>query len=158
MTLLSSRWTFFLKYVFPTIWIGAVGLGTVALWAGLTDDPAPAETKWGLLVVWIAGSLWFVWVSGRLKRVSLEGSELVVSHQHSTIRVPLAAVSEIREARLMNPRLITVRLAHPVESLDKVAFLAPYAFLFPFAGHPLVKELKARVEAAKQTGREDRAR
>lgn len=151
MILLSSRWTFFYKYVFPTVWIAGFGFGTLALWAGLMDDPEAAtpEMRWVFLVTWIAGTVFILWFTRRLKRVSVEGPELVVSSDGEEVRIPLTAVAEVRETRFWSPKMIEIRLDRPVAYPDQIVFAAPMAFQWPFTDHPVVKELNLRIQQAK---------
>lgn len=77
---LSSAQTFWMKFVFPTIWISMFGLGTLALFLGALrgpdNSPPPDGMKWGFLAAWIAGTAFIYWASARLKRVRTDGSAL----------------------------------------------------------------------------------
>ena len=83
---LSSRLTFFYKFVFTTIWPAAFGLAALVVFL----QPA-ARAKGAYLPLLLVGALgsWFLWrLCSGLKQVDLDGDSLVVSNYRRSIRVP----------------------------------------------------------------------
>src|SRR5437762_2850929 len=70
---LSSAQIFFMKLVFPAVWISMFGLATIGLFLRAFHDPnnamATGWMKWQFLAIWIAGSALIWWSCVRLKRV-----------------------------------------------------------------------------------------
>jgi hypothetical protein len=145
-TYLSSNWTFFYKFVFPTLWISGFGLGTVQLWLGnfhgAGNSLPPPELKLVFSAVWIIGSAFILVVSASLKRVRFNG-QLLVSNYFREIRIPLNAVIDVKQNRWMNWRPITIYLREPTEFGDRVAFMPRQRFRIQFwRADPIVAELK----------------
>ena len=88
-----------MKFVFPPLWIGGFGAGTVVLWM---DGwcPAPlAAVKWVFLGAWLGGSAVIWWTCVRLKRVRIDEAYLYVSNFRTEVSIPLAALARISESR-----------------------------------------------------------
>jgi hypothetical protein len=149
---LSSRWTFAYKYLFPTLWIPAFGLATVAIWVGRTNegDAIPTAIKLFVFAAWIVGSLVILWLALRLWNVQLESGHLIVSNGSKEIRIPITQIEDITETRLWNPKMIKISLGRSSDYPDQIVFLAPMKFQFTFSDHPMVGELRAAVERAKR--------
>ena len=68
-----------MKIIFPIVWIGGWGIGTLAMFLGVlegTDEPL----KWKFLLGWISGSALSYWSGIRLKAVSVDDNCLYVSN------------------------------------------------------------------------------
>jgi hypothetical protein len=56
---ISSAQTFFMKWIFPGLWVGGVGLITYGGWFGILhrrDGRNPEWMKWWFLIVWLFGT------------------------------------------------------------------------------------------------------
>src|SRR6266550_2209252 len=108
---LSSAQTFWMKFLFPTIWISMFGLGTLGLFLGAfrgaDGSPPPEGLKWGFLAAWIAGTIFICWACARLKRVRIEDSAIYVSNYLKEIRVPFDAVADVTENCWVNIHPVT---------------------------------------------------
>ena len=149
---LSSRLTFFYRFVFPLLWIPGFGLATLVLWTGgtTTGEPIPIEVKFIFLAGMIAGSLTILWLALRIRTVYLERDRLVVSEGLREIRIPLTAIVEVKESRMWNPKMVTVVLDRSSEYPDRVVFIAPMTFQFVWSDHPVVRELRGHIDRAKR--------
>lgn len=146
--LLSSKWTFFYKRIYPVAWILLCGALTAFLWT--TSCSGLGWLRGVALIVFIGGSLFFFWYSSRLKHVWLRGDRLVVTDFRTEEEIPLTEVVDVRETRLWNPKLIRLTLVRPGKWGDEIVFMAPMRFSFVFLNHPLVTELRELV--AKRRG------
>ena len=146
--LLSSRLTFFYKRVFPVVWIIALGIGTLFLW--ICDYKGTSSFKWFLLICLLGGSIFLRWFSEKLKVVSLQGEQLVVSDYRTEETIPLQQIDEVKETRIWNPKLIKLRLNRPGRWGDEIVFIAPLRFQFIFSNHPLVRELRDIIRKARR--------
>ena len=86
---LSSRLTFFQKFVFPIFWIGMFTAATVTMFVAAAPGNAVPALRWIFLAVTVGGGAWIYWAFGRLKRVRLSGDNLLVSNFRDEMRVPL---------------------------------------------------------------------
>ena len=150
--LLSSRWTFFQKWVFPVVWIAGFGAGTLAIFrdpGGVTYNGvrggAPPGVEWIFLAAWVAGTTLILWVSLPLKRVRLSDGALLVSNfLGPELRVPFGMIADVRQNRWINARPITVRLRADVPGLGaRFTFLPPTRLRFAvWHEDPEVAELR----------------
>ena len=142
---LSSAQTFWMKFLFPTIWISGWGLGTLALFLGAfrgpDNTPAPPEMKWGFLAGWVAGITFMYWACARLKRVRVEDSAIFVSNYLKEIRIPFDAIAAVTENRWINTHPITIHLRSATEFGDRIIFM-PKIRIFGWRSHPVVTELR----------------
>ncbi len=147
---LSSAQTFWMKFVFPTIWISMFGLGTLALFLGAFrgpgNSPPPESMKWGFLAAWIAGTIFIYWGCARLKRVRIEDSAIYVSNYLKEIRIPLDAVADVTENRWINIHPVTIHLRASTEFGDRITFM-PKIRIFSWRSHPVVAELRELAHA-----------
>lgn len=132
----SSAWTFFYKYVFATIWIAGFGLGVAGMFA--VSEPA----RWLFLMLWLGGSL-FLWVTCvRLKYVEMWDDKLFISNLFRDARVPLSEIQDVRQNRLINTRLITIRFRNKTPFGWAITFMPPLSLRL-FSEDPLVASLRA---------------
>lgn len=144
---LSSSATFYYKVIFPTLWIGMFGLGTLGLWLGIFNQPTlpPLEIKYIFLIAWIIGSSFILSLALRLKSVSLMGDYLVIKNFNRTIQAPIRNMKKISESRFINPKTISLTFYPPSEFGEKISFIpkAKYRLtLNPFSEHPIVTKLR----------------
>ena len=132
---LSSAWTFWMKFVFPAIWILAFGYVTF-LWSG-----GPPQTKFVFLVVWIVGTTSILWVYAGLKRVRMDERQLYVSNYFQEIYVPFSAITDVKQNRWINSRPITICLRDATQFGDKLTFMPKQRIQF-WSLDPVVNELK----------------
>jgi hypothetical protein len=158
---LSSRWTFYHKFVLPVVITGAMLAGT---WFARVhpDSPrlhgpggTPPDQVWlmvlGVTVIVIVAVGLMV---APLKRVVLSGDELVISNFRSEIRVPLTNVAEIGKLSLTDPKRHTIRFEESTEFGDKVTFMVPRRWgLNKWVESEDVQELRRAWEAAREKRR-----
>ena len=74
MRVLSSGWTWFYKFIFPTVWIGGFGFGTLMMF--LAPDSFSGDDVRGIrdefLTILVLGSALIYWSCIRVKRVSID--------------------------------------------------------------------------------------
>ena len=133
---LSSYDTFFLKFVLPAIWIPLFGFGTLTMFVISFDEPG----KWICLLMWIAGTAWFLWDARRLKVVSVDENFLYASNYQKEIAIPLSDIYDVTENIWLNTHPVTIHLKHPSEFGDKIVFIPKGRFVF--SSHPVVFQLK----------------
>jgi hypothetical protein len=150
---ISSSLTFVYKVVFPAIWIGGFALVTIAMFAGViqTDRRAAADgapDKWMFLLITVVGGAFIYWFCVRLKGVELDSESLYISNFVGEIRVPLRDVSQVLENRWVNIRPVTIVFQRETDYGRSIVFMPKVRFLWPFASHPIVAELRAAVDHA----------
>lgn len=135
--LLSSHQTFFYKFIFPPIWIGASGLGLMKAGFG-----APARAWPIVLVGWIVAIGFVYWSCARVKRVSIDEQFLYVSNYFNEIAIPFSDIGDVTQNPWSNNQHVTIRFKVPNEFGGAIVFMPRFRF-FPFAGrHPVVDRLK----------------
>lgn len=137
--ILSSRLTFFYKFIFPTLWIG--GFAFTTLWVFRVHDATKdVDVRWLVLAALLLGSLGIYWSCMRLKWVALDGDNLVISNYGREVRVPLSSIDRFSSSLLMNPEIIWVHFRLPTPFGNRIIFMPPQRF-FAFTRHPLAKRL-----------------
>lgn len=139
MKQISSKWTFFYKYIFPFLWI--TGSGIIAL-VFLSEEGFEQQTGNLWIVLFLSGSYIVIWFSLKIKCVSLVEDGFLVSNYLREYRVSFMDVEDIKETRLWNPKLIKINLKRDYPFGGQIVFIAPYRFQPVFMNHPLVKELR----------------
>jgi hypothetical protein len=139
---ISSRGTFFIKFIFPAMWIIGVGWGAASEFAG-RGDGAPAS-RWGVLALWVAGSAFFLWFCVPLKRVRLDGNVLRVSNFRREIAAPRSQIASVAQNRWLTLRPITIRFRDDMPFGRRITFIPPARFRrLAWQEDPIVRELRA---------------
>jgi hypothetical protein len=144
---LSSAWTFSAKFVFPAVWIAGFGLGTILLWFGGlqygNNALPPPQVKFMFLGMWLLGSAFTLWANAGLKRVRLDGGQLLVSNYVREIRIPFSAITDVKQNRWLNSRPITIYFRDATELGDRATFIPKWRIRILFwRMDPVVDELK----------------
>ena len=142
---LSSAWTFWAKFVLPSVWILGFGLGTILLWSGDLIDAInampPPQTRFVFLAVWLLGTTFILWANAGLKRVRMDERQLHVSNYVREIHIPFSAITDVRQNRWLNSRPITIHFRDVTGFGDKVTFMPKQRIQF-WRVDPIVSELK----------------
>ena len=155
MTQISSRMTFFYKRVFPIFWFGfltlfIIGPGVIAWTSG--NAPPPMFFAVPIFMMVFGYFLMKRFVFNLVDEVLDAGDALLVKNGGQQERIPLADITNISYAQMMNPPHVTLSLRQPSSFGDKVTFCAPTRLL-PFAPSPVIDDLIRRVDAARRRGR-----
>lgn len=141
----------YIRVLIP-IWLVGFGAANAAIWLGFWGEPEPApfSIKAQLLVMWLAGSGYFLWLGRRLSDVWIERDELIVVRRGLEERIPLAAVEDVTQSWFHNPKQIKLRIRPGSASRDTVVFLAPMRmFVLPFSDEPVTRMLRRLVDQAR---------
>ena len=116
------------------------------------SDKFPQWLSWFLGVTCILASIFGM---RQHKRVSLDGSTLVVSNYLTDIHVPVADIGTVKQIiAAKDPNYITVEFTHDTPFGRQITFLPPWkppARWFKAPQYPVVAELQQLVTADKQS-------
>jgi hypothetical protein len=122
--MLSSRWTYFLKFIFGPLWILLLGFLALAaviapqkVFAGPQGEPPPPGLQWIVVVIWAIGSAGIMRFTMPLKRVELRDGRLSVSNYRRQWELLPHDIHSVRQSRWVNGRPIRVTLRHDVDGL-----------------------------------------
>lgn len=144
---LTDGSTFYWSRVFPTLWMGLVGVGVALVWMDVFGDATvPLEVKTTVTAIWAGLSTLFFRTFGRFKDVWLDGDDLLIGDPRRGIRVSLGEIREVKESRLQQVKNITLKLARPTPLGDSITFVPKglKTFLFPYTSSPVADELRER--------------
>jgi hypothetical protein len=150
---ISSRNTFFVKRLFPVLWIGILGLFVVTAFTTARRGQSPP------LVIFIVPVVVFsvgFFVMRRLvfdlaDEVYDEGDALRMRFGSEEERIPLANIINVSYSGMTNPPRVTLTLRTPCRFGREVTFSPPRPFWGALWGNnPLVRELIERVDAARR--------
>jgi len=149
--MLSSRWTFSVKYIIGPFWIVCFGIIVSALMlspdGALTDGRGgapPPGLRWLFLVVWIVASIGILRFTFPIKRVEMRGGRLYVSNFLREWEIFPSDIESVRQNRWVNSRPIRVRLRRPIDGLgSRFHFIPPQRAMLRFwREDPQVDELR----------------
>jgi hypothetical protein len=154
---ISSAGTFWIKYVFPCVWISAFGTGAFHLWFdiahGKNGEHPPEAMKYFFAIAWILGTAFILAIALRLKRVRIDDCNLYVSNRFRDVTVPLQSIAKVTVLMGLNGQPVIIRLGGPRGQLviihfkhatacgTKVMFLPTMGLEFR-KQHPIVAELQ----------------
>ncbi len=142
---LSSRWTVWYRSVLPGLWLTVFGAVSI----GMLSARPPG---WPIFpAVFVLGGIFWYWICGRLKKVVLDGDDLIVSSVSREIRVPLRRITSVTASRMTNPPRITLKFDGDIGFGRSVIFMPPTKFLWPFQEHPMAEELREIVRMSHQS-------
>jgi len=153
--MLSSRWTFFVKYIVGPFWIFAFGIVALALTfapdGGLRDGrgaPPPPGFQWLFLVIWIVAGVGILRFTLPIKRVEMRAGRLVVSNHFREWEIFPSDIESVHQRRWVNSRPIRVRLRREVDGLGtRFDFIPPQRAMLRFwREDPQVEQLRRFAE------------
>ena len=144
--LLSSRATFFFKYVFSALWVGV--FSGVALFVAPSAFAGGTGLRWLFLGVAFGIGGWLCWFLGGLKRVALAGCDLSISDFRRTERVALKDIERVSVSRFTNPSRIRLDLSRPTAFGARIVFVPKRWVVFGYGPHPMAERLKRLVGEA----------
>ena len=134
---LSSMLTIIYKVIFPTVWLGGFGIGTIAM---VLSEPRP---DWGFAIALLIGFLMFYFFCFPLKSVEIDQSYLYMSNYIKTVQVPFSQIEEVTESRLINIHPVWVKFKTPTEFGSTIVFMPYFHFGSIFMmSHPVVAKLR----------------
>jgi hypothetical protein len=149
---ISSKYLFFTKYVFPTLWFGILAFVMVIV----LINRAYEETPIAIVVPCFLSILGYfvmkklVW--DLVDEVYDCGDLLLVRNRGVEDRVPLSNIMNVSATLVMNPPRITLRLVKPGKFGSEIAFVPVRPFTMnPFAKNQVVDDLIIRVDKARST-------
>ena len=136
---LSSRGTFFYKFIFSNLWIG---FGPLIIFIH-----ADARPEWPIFFMgWLIFSVIIYRTCCRLKRVERQGNILSISNYFQQTEVPLSDVESVSGTILGNPEFIWIKFRQPTIFGSKIIFMPKMRFFsLHFDRHPLVAQLNEEI-------------
>jgi hypothetical protein len=155
METISSRQTFFLKWIFPLLWIGI--LSAVVVPALLKNN---ISQGWFVIIVMLfmlAGGVavfrFFVW--SLADEVELGADSLLIRRGGVEDRVRLSDIMNVDISRFSNPQRITLWLRMPGKFGNEIAFVPKMSGfqLNPFSRNKIMERLVENIDRARRAGR-----
>jgi hypothetical protein len=149
---ISSKTTSIMKFAFPALWFGFIGVFIVTNLLTGAFRQAPAFLFIPLLLGGFGFFLMKLLVWDLIDEVYDCGDHLLLRNDGKEDSVQLADVINISSSVLTNPPRITLRLATPGKFGTEVSFSPPRRVFFnPFATHPVAEDLIVRTDQARKT-------
>lgn len=135
----SSSLTFFYKFVFTTIWSGGFGLGTILMF--VSRNPQPEGMRFVFAALWAVGSFFLWGICGRLKRVRLDGTTILISNYRDEIAVSADEIAAVKQNRLINLRPVILTFKNETRFGRTVIFMPRTSFRI-FSEDEIVERLR----------------
>jgi hypothetical protein len=144
MRRISSSLTLFYKRIFPAVWFGILAIFMCrAVPAAIQGADPVAVAMFVIMPILMAsfGYLFFrAWVFDLLDEVYLDNDEMVVRNAGGEDRFPVMNILNVSATQFMSPERITLTLREACQFGEDITSSPPLR-MFPFARHPLEKEL-----------------
>ena len=143
-----------MKYIFPIVWVGGFGFGTLGLWWNAFRAhngwlPTSVE-PWTFLIGWIAGTTFIISSSLRLKRVQIDHQAFYISNYISEVMVPFTEALDFVASQWSRPATITIHFRTQTAAGSRVVFM-PKTGLLSTNLRPVVDELRTLCEKARMS-------
>jgi len=147
---ISSRQTFFIKKIFPVIWLGFLSVFTLVSVLGGAVRKDPVFLVIPVVMVLFGALMFRLLIWDLADEVQDSGDALIIRRRGVEDRILLSDVMNISMSRMTNPPRLSLRLRKPGKFGDEVSFIPPKNFSFnPFARHPLAEDLIQRTDRAR---------
>jgi hypothetical protein len=155
MKKISSGQTFFLKKIFPVIWLGVIlSVLAPALMLGALEKAGPIILIGPIFMVGIGAIVYRKLIFDLADEVHDGGDFLKVRKGSEEETIPLANIMNVSATTMINPPRITLKLLKPGRFGDEVSFSPVKPFSFnAFARNGIAEDLIVRVDAARRLGR-----
>jgi len=127
--------TIIYKFVIPVFWLGVFGDGTISMFSHGHKEALI------FLVGLIVGAFFLAITCFPLKRVRVNGDDLLISNYIKTVKVPVSAIEDVTESLFINIHPVWIHFRHKTEFGKKIMFMPVQKFIL-FGSHPIVCELK----------------
>jgi hypothetical protein len=138
-----------MKVLFPAVWIGVFGYGTLTLWMGTGHlrggGVPPPEMKWIFLGAWFLGTGLLLWGCVGLKRVRIDSTNLYVSNYLTEIKVPFSNIANVTENQRVNIHPVTIHFRTPTDFGETIKFMPTTRIFAQSSSHPIVAELQTLI-------------
>ncbi|MCP3888992.1 MAG: hypothetical protein GY702_08990 [Desulfobulbaceae bacterium] len=143
--MLSSKYTFFYKFIFIFIWVIGFATGAREVLFYSTEY----DLRWIQYAgTWIGIALFIFFATGSVKQVTInrEKKQLEVSNFIKSITIPFSEIEDIDGSSLLSPKLIWFILKTPTEFGRKITFMPAHRPARGIGKHPVVMELRKEFE------------
>ncbi len=146
--------TFFLKRIFPAIWLGFLALFVIM---GFATGPHEKIDALPFLLMPLVMTAFGIFIFRKLvwdlaDEVSLAGDTLIVRKGGIEERIRLADIMNVSVSQMTNPKRIALRLRKNCRLGDEIVFTPKSEFQFnPFARNKTAEKLILLVDRARQT-------
>ena len=137
MKLLSTSFTFFIKISLPfVILVCAICMVFFLLF----------EIDYWIFAL-LSAAIGFLafWLYGDVKEVEMDGSNLYISNYLSTEVIPLEALKEVYEDRILSTSFIRLRFKYKTKFWQEIKFV-PHSMRNYFYPHPTAVELRKLIK------------
>lgn len=151
MTRISSKQVYFLKWIFPVLFL-AVMLVPIGIGLAVPRNPPPiAIFLMPLVMIPILFLVLRKFVWDLMDEVYDDGDYLLVKKGDKEDRIPLSNIMNVSATLMVNPPRVTLRLVNPSKFGKEVSFspVRPVT-LNPFARNTIADDLIERVDKARR--------
>ena len=154
MKTISSKQTFFIKKVFPAIWVGFIVFFVITAIAEGAVRKAPVFLA-GPVFMLVIGFVVFKKFLWDLADEVIDGGDfLIVRRGGVKERVQLSDIMNISMSQFTNPPRLSLRLRKSSKFGDEIVFSPPRASMWnPFARNAIAEDLIQRVDRARSGNR-----
>ena len=141
MQTLSSKYTFFYKYIFILMWIFGFGFGAREI---LLVNPQFDDQWVQYALAWLLIGLFIFFATGSIKTVILDrdNNQLKVSNYLKTLIIDCDEITSVDGSSLLSPKLVWITLDKSSTFGRKISFMPAHRPTRSIGKHPMVVELR----------------
>ncbi len=142
--IVSSRGTYFYKFIFPTFWIILFGIMPYEAIFGPHELASKNATSAGIIAAtWIVGSALLLRVAAIVLRVQYRDGRLYASNFRREIEIRPGDIESVTQNKWINVRPITIHLRSDLGFGRRIRFIPPARVIYAFwKEDPIVDELR----------------
>lgn len=150
MKIISSKYLFFTKHLFPVLWFGILAFVLLMMVASKVYEKAPVAVVVPCVLMVFGYFMMKKIVWDLVDEVYDFGDYLLIRNGGDEERVPLSNIINVSSTLFMNPPRVTLRLAKPGKYGEEISFSPIRPFTFnPFARNQVIDDLIVRVDKAR---------
>jgi hypothetical protein len=132
------------KFIVPALWLVA-GIAASIWYLRLpaSDRPDPSfPIQWIVLVWWLIVGIVVLWTAKLIKKVTIDGKDLIVSNYFREVRIPFGNISRVSQSKALREKMVRIDFNIPTPFGRNIRFVPGMSFTLPWKEHPIVAELR----------------
>jgi len=137
---ISSSLTPIFIFVYPGVWLAAGIALAIAFWR---SSPQERDVPSALIIlgVWLSLEITLLWQSTVLKKVTIDGTDLIISNYFREICVPLRSIISVSQPKWTRTQAVRIYFDPPTVFGQCIRFV-PAGYELPWKENRIVAELR----------------
>jgi len=139
---ISSHSTVVARFVLPAVWLAAGIAGAIWYLRIPGSERADSLGSAGVAAfVWLFLGIFILWTSSVLKKVTIDGRDLIVSNYFREARIPLNSIIRVHQDKWTRTQPVKIFFNLRTPFGRSISFI-PAGYELPWKEHPIVAKLR----------------